>query len=316
MLSWILDVRKHEIESTAENEQISSVKRQSMQKSDKKTLKFWTFVARDNDSYESSLRSSDEMMILICLNKNDQRRSKTWLRFDVDANDIKVIIFADSDVIHCFIVKRFVDLLELKLQLFSDKMRLKSDKSVDVMSFTKFKWSKNEFHIETECIILNMKNDLILNENFWQKYRLFFDYDIMKIKIRAEEIEFTFNDIENRSRLQIFENQSFAIDEINRRIFERFIRKKTKIFLYVVRKVDEDIVVDVFIELISLQRFNDHSELNKALSFDNLKIFKSDLFDESSSKRPQNHNIDIDDARSINKSSYSLFKEQNDELVI
>ena len=128
--------------------------------------------------------------------------------------------------------------------------------------------------------------------------------------------EYCLNEIENRSRFQIFENQSFVIDEINKRIFERFIRKKIKIFLYIVRKTSNENVVEIFIELISFQRFNEHSKLNKTLNFDNLKIFKFDLFDESSSKRSQNHNIDIDDARSINKSSYFLFKKQNDELII
>ena len=130
-----------------------------------------------------------------------------------------------------------------------------------------------------------MKNDLILNENFWQKYRLTSDYDIMRIKIKAEEIEYCFNEIENRSRFQIFENQSSVVDEVNKRVFERFIRKKTKVFLYIVRKTSNENVVEIFIELISFQRFSEHSKLNKALSLDNLKIFKSDLLDESSSKR-------------------------------
>ena len=107
----------------------------------------------------------------------------------------------------------------------------------------------------------------------------------MKIKIKIEKIEYCFNEIENRSRFQIFENQSFVIDEINKRIFERFIRKKTKVFLYIVRKTSNENVVEIFIELISFQRFSEHSKLNKALNFDNLKIFKSDLLDESSSKR-------------------------------
>ena len=59
---------------------------------------------------------------------------------------------------------------------------------------------KNEFYTKIEYIILNIKNNLILNENFWQKYRLFFDYNIIKIKIKVEEIEFAFNDIKNRFR--------------------------------------------------------------------------------------------------------------------
>ena len=54
-------------------------------------------------------------------------------------NDVRVTIFADSSVIHCFIVKRLVDQLELKIQFFFDSVRLKSDKFVDVIDFTKFK---------------------------------------------------------------------------------------------------------------------------------------------------------------------------------
>ena len=45
-------------------------------------------------------------------------------------------------------------------------MRLKKNKTVNVVDIIQLQWNRDEFHIITECIILNMKNDLILNENF------------------------------------------------------------------------------------------------------------------------------------------------------
>ena len=81
-------------------------------------------------------------------------------------------------------------------------MRLKNDKIVDVVDSTQIFWIENEFRITIDCIMLNMKNDLILNENFWQNYRLCLDYDIMNVKIMNNEIEHSLYDIHvNFSRL-------------------------------------------------------------------------------------------------------------------
>ena len=46
-------------------------------------------------------------------------------------------------------------------------MWLKRDKIVDVVDIIQLQWNRDEFHIIIKYIILNMKNDLILNENFW-----------------------------------------------------------------------------------------------------------------------------------------------------
>ena len=40
---------------------------------------------------------------------------------------------------------------------------------------------------------------------------------------------------------------------------------------------------------------------------------KNDLLNQSSSIKSQNHNIDTSDVKLVNKSSYNLFKEQQDE---
>ena len=63
-------------------------------------------------------------------------------------------------------------------------------------------------------------------------------------------------------------------------------------------------------EITSFHRIINHSTLNKKLKNDLLKIFKSNLFKQLFSKRSQNHNIDIKDARSINKSFYEFLHEQ------
>ena len=86
-------------------------------------------------------------------------------------------------------------------------MRLKKDKIVDVVNIIQLQWNRDEFHIIIECIILNMKNDLILSENFWQKYRLIFDYDTLSIRVTNNDEKYFFFDIEiNHSHLQILGN--------------------------------------------------------------------------------------------------------------
>ena len=100
---------------------------------------------------------------------------------------------------------------------------------------------------------------------------------------------------------------------MNKRIFEQLIQKNTNVFLYIVRKasiVDTDInknIVNDIVNLTSFQRFNEYFKLNKALNLDNLKIFRNNLFDESSSKQSQNYNININNVKSINKFSYFFF---------
>ena len=155
--------------------------------------------------------------------------------------------------------------------------------------------------------MLNMKNDFILDENFWQNYRLCSDYEILEIRINDNEKEHLLSDMNaRRSRLQILSNESLEAKVISRRVFERLIRKETKIYLYVVRDSKTEIFefVKTSEELASIQQTIEHSELNRTLSLDLLKIFRSDLSNESFSKRSKNHSIYTDDARFVNKSSY------------
>ena len=136
----------------------------------------------------------------------------------------------------------------------------------------------------------------------------------MKVRIRFKKNEFIFASIDNQFKFKILKNQSFAAEKINRRIFERIVKKSAKVYLYVVRKANlNENVVENFTKLTLLQRIIEHSKLNKVLKFDSLKIFKNDLSDDSSSKKPQNYDIDTDNAKSINKSLYFLFKKQLDE---
>ena len=71
MFSWIRNVKKHKIEFAIENKQISFVKQQSTQKSNKKTFKFWIFVVCESELYNLSLQSFNKLIILINLNKKD-----------------------------------------------------------------------------------------------------------------------------------------------------------------------------------------------------------------------------------------------------
>ena len=87
--------------------------------------------------------------------------------------------------------------------------------------------------------------------------------------------------------------------------------------MYVVRQIEENTKATRASEKItSFHRIIDYSVLNRKLRNDLLKIFKNDLFEQFSSKRSQNHNIDIENARSINKSFYELLHEQLTEQTI
>ena len=200
----------------------------------------------------------------------------------------------------------------MKLQHIFDRMRLKKDKIVDIVDIIQLQWNRDEFHTITECIILNMKNDLILNENFWQEYCLIFDYDTLDIRVtNDDEKYFLFNIKINHSHLQILDNQSSLIIKFERRVFERCVRKGAQFYLYVVRQIEENTKATRASEKItSFHWIIDHPTLNRKLRSDLLKIFKSDLFEQSFSKRSQNHSIDIKNARSINKSFYELSYEQ------
>ena len=204
----------------------------------------------------------------------------------------------------------------MKLQYFFDKIRLKNNKIVDVVNFVSYKWNKNEFHTIFDYLVFNIKNDLILNENFWQKYRLIFDYDTLKIRVTNENNIYLFSNISNnRLYLQILENQLSKTRILNKRVFERFVRKNATFYLYVIRKKIKKKVVKSSKKLILIQYIIDYSKLNKALRIDMLKIFRNDLSNKLFSKKSQNHIIDIDNVKSINKSFYYFFKKQQNEQI-
>ena len=105
--------------------------------------------------------------------------------------------------------------------------------------------------------------------------------------------------------------------KFERRVFERCVRKDAQFYLYVIRQIKENTKATRASEkIISFYRIIDHSALNRKLKSDLLKIFKSDLFGQFSSKRSQNHNIDIKNARLVNKSFYEFSHEQLTEQAI
>ena len=257
-------------------------------------------------------------MFLIIIERSDRRKFNAWLRFDIIVKRQRMSIFVDSNVSYCFIVQRIVDLLKLNLQHIFDKVQLKKNKIVNVVDIIQLQWNRDEFHIIIECIILNIKNDLILNENFWQEYYLIFDYDTLSIRVtNNDEKYFLFNIKINHSHLQILDNQSSLIIKFKRRVFEKCVQKSAQFYLYIVQQIEKNTKTTWTSEKITLfHRIIDSSTLNRKLKNDLLKIFRSDLFEQFSSKWSQNHSIDIKNARSINKSFYELSYKQLTEQII
>ena len=197
-------------------------------------------------------------------------------------------------------------------------MRLKNDKIVSIVDFIQITWNKKKFHIIIDCKILNMKNDFILNENFWQNYRLYFDYDTFECKIKNNEVKHLLHDMNfDRSRVQIFNNEFFETEMISRRAFVKFIRKNAKCFFYVIRDIQINTkTIKIVEKFVSIQNIIEHSNLSKKWNFDDLFTFKNDFSNQSFSKRLQNHKIETNDVKFINKSSYKLFKKQLNEQTI
>ena len=105
------------IDSIIENKQILFAFITSIfaKRFDENTFKFWIFATRDDFSYMFIISTRNDLMKLICLNKNE-RISKTWLRFDIDIeNNRKISTFVNSNVSYYFIAQRIVDQLKLKL---------------------------------------------------------------------------------------------------------------------------------------------------------------------------------------------------------
>ena len=137
------------------------------------------------------------------------------------------------------------------------------------------------------------------------------------MRVTNENQKFLFASMKNHSsRLQILENQSFEIQIVTRRVFERLIRKSAQIYLYVVRTTDQEIVKS-FEKFAFIQHTIDNAKLNRVLNLDVLKkIFRNDFSNQSFSKKSQNHRIDIENVKSINKFSYELSKKQLNEQII
>ena len=134
------------------------------------------------------------------------------------------------------------------------------------------------------------------------------------MRVTDENQKFLLANMKNHnSRLQILENQSSETQIVKRRAFERLIRKNAQIYLYVVRTADQKIVK--FSEKFAfIQHTIDNAKLNRILNFDVLRnVFRNDFSNKSLSKRSQNHRIDTENAKSINKFSYEFFKKQLNE---
>ena len=198
-------------------------------------------------------------------------------------------------------------------------MRLKNDKIVSIVNFIQFIWNKKKFHIIINCKMINMKNDFILIENFWENYRLCFDYDTLDCKINNKKIKHLFHDMNfDRSRFQMFNNEFSKITSMSRRAFEKFIRKNAKCYFYVIRDVKSKKIeiVKIFEKFVSIQNIIEYLNLNKKLNFDVLFTFKNDFSNKSFSKRSQNYKIETNDVKFVNKLSYEFFKKQFDEQTI
>ena len=95
-----------------------------------------------------------------------------WLQFDVFMHQHWVHIFVDSEASNCYLSKRIVNQLKLEMKQTEKRsvIYLKEDKTILTLSFIQIMWQKNDFSDCTKFIVLNMRNDVILEQNFWIKY--------------------------------------------------------------------------------------------------------------------------------------------------
>ena len=231
-----------------------------------------------------------------------------WMRFDLDIGGCPLEVFADSGATNCFIARRIVERLGLELQQSTGRVRLEGGKAVDILGAVTLPWSYGSFSTITNCIVLDMDHDLILGEDFWIEHRLVPDYDTMGVRIQKDGVEHRLQGAKNTCALQILENVPTEFSEINRRGFERLLRKGAQACMYVVRAEPDSPE-----RLDPVQKTTGHKELDRVLGPRLLERLQNDLPKRLPPDRPLDHTIETGDARPINRAHYSLSPEQNEE---
>ncbi len=172
------------------------------------------------------------------------------------------------------------------------------------LGFVRATWTKNGFTDTTKFIVLDMKNDAILGQDFWIKYQVVPDYVSLGIRVHAGATGYHLHGMDIRPHLRILENLPGPAELVNHNAFKRLLRKGAEPFLYVIRHGAA--------ELEPIEQTTKDPELDRALG-PLLDVFMSELPDKPPPERAQDHRIETGDAHPINKSPYSLSKEQLDE---
>ena len=229
---------------------------------------------------------------------------KEWLRFDARMKGARVRIFADSGASTCYLAKRIVDRLGLEVTPSNGRIQLEGGKTIPVLGTVRAYWSKDDFSIVTKFIVLDIAHDVILGQDFWIQTQLAPDYNSLGIHVTKDDVSFHLHGLELEN-LQILQEVPQEANIVGRHAFRRMVRKnQAKPHLFVLR--DESPVLE------PTQRSTGNSRLDAYLG-PLLNVFMSDLPMEPPPERPQDHTIDTGDARPVNKSPYSLSKEQLDE---
>ena len=183
-------------------------------------------------------------------------------------------------------------------------IHLEGGKTILTLSFVQATWQKNGFSDCTKFIVLDMRNDMILGQDFWIKYQLVPDYVSLRVRVHINKTEYHLHRLDICPHLQLLENIPQEANLVDKGKFQQLLCKGAEPYLYIVQNQSP--------ELEPLKQTTGNAELNSILG-PLLSVFFNNLLNEPSLKQPQDHTIETEDAHLINRSLYSLSKEQLNE---
>ena len=258
-----------------------------------------------NSAYDKENYTGKEILQTMSMNMMD-RCAHEWLRFDASMHQHRVHIFVDSGASNCYLSKRIVDQLGLEMKRTEERsvVHLEGGKTIPTLGFVQAMWQKNGFSDCTKFIVLDMRNDVILGQDFWIKYQLVPDYVSLRVRVHINKTEYHLHRLDICPHLQLLENIPQEANLVDKGKFQRLLRKGAEPYLYIVRNQPP--------ELEPLKQTTGDAELDSILG-PLLSVFSNDLPNGPPPERPQDHTIETGDAHPMNRSPYSLSKEQLDE---
>ena len=258
-----------------------------------------------NSAYDKENYTGKEILQTMLMNMMNCCAHE-WLQFDVFIHQYWVHIFVDSGASNCYLSKRIVNQLELEMKQTEKRsvIHLKEGKTLLTLGFVQAMWQKNDFSDCTKFIVLNMRNNMILEQDFWIKYQLVPNYVSLRVRVHINETEYHLHRLDICSYLQLLENISQEANLVDKKKFQQLLHKKAESYLYIVQNQS--------LELEPLKQTTEDAELNSILS-PLLSVFFNDLLNGSSLKQSQDHTIETEDAHLMNRSLYSLLKKQLNE---